>query len=90
MIRRKHPKMTAPALQRPVAAVEVTKEEAAAIAALQMLARKWPKTLWLFSANGSLCVMKKNGAGEREETSGVYDPDFCVGEVPIENDGGDF
>jgi len=68
-----------------------TKEEAAAIRSLKRIAKKWPDTLWLFSANGTLCVMKKNDLGERAmlSTDGV-DPDYLVDSVDIPNDGGDW
>jgi hypothetical protein len=38
------------------AANEITEEEARAIASLQRLAKKWPRSLTLFSWSGSLAV----------------------------------
>ena len=40
--------------------IELTVEEQKAIASLQRLAKKWPKSLQLFSWSGSLKVMKDN------------------------------
>ncbi len=76
----------------------LTAEEKQAIAALQRLAKSWPKSLWLFSAAGTLNVMKTNEAGERarkmEHWGGQpaegLDPDYIVASVAISNDGGDF
>lgn len=70
---------------------ELTKTEVKAIQALKKLEKKWPKTLWLFSASGTLCVMAKNDYGNRAITNdGGCDQDFIVDEIKIENDGGDW
>jgi len=70
---------------------EITNEESEAIKALNRLAAGWPSGLWLYSANGSLCVMKKTAAGARATTrDGGFDPSFCVDTIAIENDGGDW
>lgn len=65
-----------------------------AVAALKRLAKRWPKTLWLFSASGTLCVMEKTSDGQvamtEESNSSFVDPDFCIAEIDIENDGGDW
>ncbi len=67
-----------------------TEEERKAIAAFKRLAKKWPKTLWLFSGSGTLNVMQKRD-GERVMTSdGGVDPDFSLSVIDIENDGGDW
>lgn len=69
----------------------LTSAESKAIGALEQLAKKWPKSLWLFSANGSLCVMKKDSTGKRVLTAlGGADPDTCVATINIENEGGDW
>lgn len=71
--------------------VDLTKEEAAAVASLKRLAKKWPESLWLFASNGTLCAMKKTEAGSRATTGlGAVDPDYVVATVDIECDGGDF
>ncbi|HDS1208407.1 TPA: hypothetical protein QDZ84_003446 [Shewanella algae] len=60
--------------------VVLTKKEQQAIAELEKLAKKWPKTLKLFSWSSSLCVFK-------EDTNGT---DCLVGSISgIPNDGGD-
>jgi hypothetical protein len=70
--------------------IEKTQEEEKAIAALKALAKKWPKTLWLFSASGTLSVMKKKNGEHVLTPGGGMDPDFLVDTVDIENDGGDW
>ena len=71
---------------------ELTKDEKAAISALRRLAKKWPKTLWLFSASGTLTVMRcdENGEHAHLDSFGV-DPDYIVDTIiGIDNDGGDW
>lgn len=71
--------------------IDLTKEEAKAINGLKRLAKKWPESLWLYSASGTLHVMKKGEDGHAAilPTGGV-DPDYAVTSVRIENDGGDW
>ena len=72
-------------------AQDLTADELKAIAALQRVAKTWPKSLWLFSASGSLNVMKKNAAGDMAETAyGGFDQEFSVAKINIQNDGGDW
>jgi len=61
--------------------VVVTKAEQNAIGALKRLAKRWPKTLTLFSCSGTLVVMKEGPDGRLCSLS-----DFIHG---IPNDGGD-
>ncbi|MGA3116452.1 MAG: hypothetical protein ABSF90_18675 [Syntrophobacteraceae bacterium] len=70
----------------------LTREEARAISALKRVAKIWPDTLWLFSASGTLTVMrKKDGRHARlASTGGGIDPDFFLTTIDIENDGGDW
>lgn len=77
----------------------LTKEERNAIASLKRLAKRWPKSLWLFSASGTLNVMKCDEAGEqvmRPEYRGCagggggVDSDYRVDTIEIPNDGGDW
>lgn len=71
--------------------IEATAEEAKAIRALKRLAKTWPKSLWLFSASGSLCVMQKGEDGDRRRLScGGADPAANLDQIDIENDGGDW
>jgi len=67
-----------------------TKEERRAIAALKRLAKKWPDSLWLFSASGKLCVMQKKDDEIAMRRNGCVDQDYLVGQIEIENDGGDW
>jgi len=65
--------------------------EGAAISQLQTLARKWPETLWLFSASGTLNVMRTDHNGKQATLpGGGVDPAFSVAVVRIPNDGGDW
>lgn len=77
--------------------VKLTAEEEKAIASLKALARKWPKSLWLFSASGTLSIMKCGPGGKRMycearggATGGGVDPAYHVDSADIPNDGGDW
>jgi len=71
--------------------VELTKDEERAISALKRVAATWPKSLWLFSASGTLCVMRSGPNSEHiANSNGGIDPDYIVGFVNIPNDGGDW
>jgi hypothetical protein len=66
-------------------------DELGAIEALKALAKKWPKSLWLFSANGALCVMRKNAGQRAVLDRGGYNSNFVLDIIEgIENDGGDW
>ena len=74
--------------------LELTAAEVKAIKALKRVAQTWPKSLWLFSASGSLCVMKKKD-GERVMCSDnrggqAVDSAYVVDTINILNDGGDW
>jgi hypothetical protein len=70
---------------------EPTPKEIAAIKAMKTLARRWPKTLWLFSASGTLCVMRFKDDGTKAYTAaGGVDPTYVADTIKIENDGGDW
>ncbi len=77
---------------RPPKLVFGTPDELKAMAALKKLAESWPESLWLFSADGGLYVMKK-GHGERvmrTDDPGV-DSDYILGQkINIASDGGDW
>ncbi len=73
---------------------DLTEEEKKAIRALKRLAKIWPDTLWLFSASGTLCVMRYLPNGKRAlngpDGSGM-DPNYIVARIyDIPNDGGDW
>lgn len=71
--------------------MKITYEEREAVASLKSLSKRWPKSLWLFSANGTLNVMKKKRGGKRATLpGGGMDPAYVVATIPIENDGGDW
>lgn len=71
--------------------IELTDEERKAIDALKRLSRRWPKSLWLFSGSGRLCVMRcrQDGLPAMTDEGGV-DPDYCLATIGITNDGGDW
>jgi hypothetical protein len=69
--------------------VNLTAEESRAIASLQRLAERWPQSLMLFSASGSLCVMRNEHAGEHGDI-GRDSSKVIVTIQGIPNDGGDW
>lgn len=69
----------------------LTQEEKRAIASLRRLAKNWPKTLWLFSASGSLVVMRYKDGQHATNWHGGMDQDYAVTIIQgIDNDGGDW
>lgn len=68
--------------------MELSRKEQAAIDQLMKCADNWPKSLWLFSANGVMNVMKKDDRGDRAMLiNGVVDPTFRVATIDIECEG---
>lgn len=69
-----------------------TKEELDWIESFKKLAKKCPKKLWLFSASGTLHVMKTPDSGDVhcEGTGGGVNPDNSIDRIKISNDGGDW
>jgi len=70
--------------------IEITLKEEKAINMLKELANNWPDTLWLYSASGDLCVMKKNNSQPVMTKLGSVDPKYVIETINIENDGGDW
>lgn len=70
--------------------IRPTVEEAQMIRALVRLSRRWPASLWLFSASGALHVMRAGPDGEHVKIGDRNDPDFVLATVKIPNDGGDW
>ncbi len=68
----------------------LSENEIKAIASFKRLAKKWPSTLWLYSASGTLNVMKKNEEGDQAMKGDGADSDYIVARIDIENDGGDW
>lgn len=60
--------------------VTLTKKEQQAIAELEALAKRWPKSLKLFSWSGDLCIFKKDSDGRDAHITSISG---------IRNDGGD-
>lgn len=80
--------------------VPLTREEENAITTLKRLAKRWPKSLWLFSTDGALLVMRKGEDGLSAHTEIIFsgtgpspggglDRDYVVTAIDIENDGGE-
>ena len=70
--------------------IETTVGEDKVITTLENLAKRWPKTLWLFAADAQIYVMKKEkGQHVIAEFEGV-DPDYVVATIHIDADGGDW
>jgi hypothetical protein len=66
-------------------------EEEQAIEALRGLGKKWPKTLWIFVASGSLHVMRKVDGNRVTEVDGSFDQDYVLDTIGgIDIDGGDW
>ena len=74
--------------------IELTEKEKKAIRALKRAAKIWPDSLWLFSANGTLCVMKCDENGQHVLLEGSFhggiDQDYVIDTIDIDNDGGDW
>lgn len=75
--------------------LEPTEDEARAIRALTRLAKKWPASLWLFSASGTLCVMRAGPDGDHIHNAGGRSKDgvdsaYILDTIDIPNDGGDW
>lgn len=66
----------------------LTDEEDKAIQSLERLAKKFPKTLSLFSWNGALCVCKAHPDDENDDDY-EYSMRVITAIPGIENDGGD-
>ncbi|MCK5613123.1 hypothetical protein KAR91_65220 [Candidatus Pacearchaeota archaeon] len=71
---------------------DLTEEEEKAIRALKRAEKIWPESLWLYSGNGTLHVMRSGENGEQVHRDGFdgIDPDYCITSVDIQNDGGDW
>lgn len=70
--------------------MKLTRQERNAIRTLKRLETTWPQSLWLFSASGSLHVMKKDANGKIPMDGEGISPEFVVATLDIENDGGDW
>lgn len=64
--------------------MELTNVEQLAIEELKKVAKIWPKSLWLFSYNGTLHVMKRDKGIHRVDQQSI------VGIIDIESGGGNF
>jgi len=68
----------------------LTEEEEKAIASFKRLAKKWPKSLWLYAASGTMCVMKKDEEDRQAMDGEEVDAGYNVTHIDIECDGGDW
>ncbi len=69
-----------------------TKKELEWIEDFKKLAKRCPKKIWLFSASGTLHVMKvpKDGNEMNDGVGGGVNADNSIDTVDISNDGGDW
>ena len=70
--------------------MNLSEQEKKVIKRLKNLAKIWPKSLWLFSASATLCVMRKKNGKHVMRGFGGVDYDYIVDRIDIENDGGDW
>lgn len=65
-------------------------EERAVIRAFRRLAKKWPKSLWVFGCESGLVVMRTGPDGHHiHDASGCVDQDYIVERIRgIDADGG--
>lgn len=74
-----------------MAEFQLNHSEREAIRKLKDLARTWPTTLWLFSANGTLYVMRKKSGHRAVTDTGGMNEKYAVEKINgIDNDGGDW
>jgi hypothetical protein len=72
---------------------ELSADERRVIDALKRVAKQWPETLWLYSADGTLCVMRKGEDGKhamRPDDIDSVDQRYVLARIGIENSGGDW
>lgn len=71
----------------------LTDEEKKAVAALKRLAKRWPGSLWIFcGGQQGVAVMKTDEDGLRVTTGNGegFDQEYCVAQVNLPCDGGDW
>ena len=70
---------------------ELTKAEELAIELLKKAAIHWPKSLWLFAADGKLYIMRKeSGQHAMTRFGGGVNQAFILDAIDIETAGGDW
>lgn len=70
---------------------ELTFAEKRTIHDLKRIAATWPPTLWLYSASGTLTVMRFGADGEQVMDGEGFDQNFVVDTIEgIPNEGGDW
>jgi hypothetical protein len=70
--------------------IELSAKERNAIRKLKQVAANWPETLWLYSGNGTLNVIRVNEEGHRATDCGAVDHNYVVDCIDIPNEGGDW
>jgi hypothetical protein len=61
---------------------DLTDEERKAVAALKRLAKRWPKTFWIFVGSGDIHVLRKQPDGSRATLpGGGMDPEMIVATI---------
>jgi len=71
--------------------LELRPNEINVINTLYRLKKRWPATLWLFAADGSLHVMRCTKGGKHATVNnGAMDQSKIVATIRIDTDGGDW
>lgn len=71
--------------------MKLTADERRAIVARTTLAKTWPRSLWLYSASGTLCVMRAlPDAAHAMKKGGGVDDRYLLDLVDRPNSGGDW
>lgn len=69
---------------------DLTIAERLAIASFKRLAKRWPKSLWLFAGSGGVHILRAAEDGSHVHVGEGIDQDFVVDHVDIPADGGDW
>jgi hypothetical protein len=72
--------------------MSIERHEERVLKALLRLEKEWPKSLWVFAANGRFIIMRtgKNGEHVMTHDGGGADPAYIVTDFNIPCDGGDW
>ena len=79
-----------PNARQEMAIKNLSNQEIKAIKRLRSLSATWPKTLWIYAADGELHVMRKVGGRHATVENGGMDQAQIIATIAIESDGGDW
>jgi hypothetical protein len=69
---------------------DLTNEETRVIRDLNRLAKRWPRTLWVFCGAGFTVLKCKPDGSRAMNSEGSVDQRYIVASFPIPSDGGDY